>query len=230
MQTFKNEPTTAPSTKAKTLKRTLLAGSSTRLAGSKCRSSPLHEPGDPDATLVEQAHRQRHRNQGKNVGRRRDNGGEDENENDGVGSCARHELVGDQAETHQSQDDDRQFKRESEAEREPSGKGIVLLHCPRRRPAERLGVAKEKEDRFGQKPEVANEHAEKKKSEADKNGGQEKTLFHGGERRQHKLSDEIEEQRKRQNDSGVKGELKRNDDRIGDPQRTQRADLLIDAV
>src|SRR6202040_2480205 len=105
------------------------------------------------------------------------------------------------------------FKRESEAEREPSGKGIVLLHSPRRRPAERLGVAKEKEDRFRQKPKIANEHAEKKKSEADKNCGQEKTFFDGGERRQDKLSDEVEEQRKGQHDSSVKGEVKRNDDR-----------------
>src|SRR6202022_3982079 len=114
---------------------------------------------------------------------------EDENENDGVGTRSRHELVGDQAETHQSQDDDRQLKGESEPEREPCGEGIVLLHRPRRRPAERLGVAKEKEDRFRKKPEVANEHPEKKKSEADKNGGQEKTLFDGGERRQDKLGD-----------------------------------------
>ena len=69
------------------------------LGGISARGSALHEPGDPDAALVKQTHRQTHRDQCQDIGRRGDDGREDENEHDGVGPGAGHELIGDEPET-----------------------------------------------------------------------------------------------------------------------------------
>ena len=110
----------------------------------------LNEPGDPDAALVKQTERQRHCDHGENVGRRANDGGEDEQEHDRVRAGALHEFVTDEAEANQRQDHDRQLEGKAERECEASDERIIFLDGPRRRPAKRLGVAKEKQNRFGQ--------------------------------------------------------------------------------
>ena len=64
------------------------------LGGDPCCAA-LHEPRNPDAAFVKQTHRQAHRDQGKHIGRWRDNGRENKDEHDGIRSGARHEGVGD---------------------------------------------------------------------------------------------------------------------------------------
>ena len=82
----------------------------------------------------------------------------------GVGPRAGHESVSDKPEAHQRQHDYRQFKGQAEANRESRHERIVLLHRPGRRPAERLRVAKEKEDRLWQQPEIADQHADQEQA------------------------------------------------------------------
>jgi len=201
-----------------------------QLSGGRCRSTALHEPRNPDAAFVKQAHRKPHRDQSQNIRRGRDDGSENKDEHDRVGPRARHEFVGDQSEVHQRQNHHRQFKCETEADGESRHERVILLHRPSRRPAKRLGVAEEEEDGFGQQPEITNQHAEQKEREADEDGREKETLLHRGERGENKFCREIEKQRKRKNEAGVKCEMKRDDDRVRDAERPQRANLWIDIV
>src|SRR5205807_7867053 len=105
-----------------------------------------------------------------------------------------------------------------------------LLHCPGRRPTERFRIAKEKENRLWQQPEIANEHAAEKKRETDKDRRKQETFFHRRERGQNKFGQKIKEQRERENDPGIKCEVKRNHDRVRDAQGFKRADLRTDFV
>jgi hypothetical protein len=120
---------------------------------------PLGEPRDPDAALVEQAKRQRHRDHRENIRRRADDGGEDEEKDDRVRPGALHEFVADEAETNERQDHHWQLKGKAERERETGDERIIFLDRPGRRPAERLGVAKKEEDRFRQQPVIGGQHA-----------------------------------------------------------------------
>ncbi len=190
----------------------------------------IHEPGDPDAALVEKAQWQRHRDHREHVGRGADDGGEDKQEDDGVGAGARHEFVGDKAEAHERQDHDRQLEREAERDREAGDEGIIFLDRPGGNPAERLGVAKEKQNRFGQEPVIGSEHAGQEQAEADENSRQHQAFLHRGERRQDELRHEIKQERKRDDDAGVKGEPERDRERIGDGERAQGADARIDVA
>ena len=55
--------------------------------------------------------------------------------------------------------------------------------------------------------------------------GKEETLLDRGQRGQNELGEKIKEERERDHDPGIKGEMKRNRDRVGDPERAQGADL-----
>src|SRR5438034_3541385 len=118
--------------------------------GDGSKIAAFHEPGNPDAALVEQTHRQRHRDQCQNVRRRRDDGRQDKDQDDGIGPGACHESVGDQSKSNQRQNDHGQFERQAEPYGESCHERIILLHGPRGRPAERLGVTEEKENRLWQ--------------------------------------------------------------------------------
>src|ERR1041385_6393143 len=188
----------------------------------------LNEPRDPDAALVKQTKRQRHRDHGEHVRRRADDGGENEQEHDRVRPGALHEFVTDEAEANQGQDHNRQLEGETEGEGEASDERIIFLHSPRRRPPEVLGVAKEKQNRFRQEPVVRGQDAGEKESEADEDRGEQKTFFHRGERGQNKFREEIKQQRKRDDDAGIESESERDRERISDGESAQRADSRVD--
>src|SRR3954466_9451948 len=95
----------------------------------------LHKPCDPDAAFVKEAHRQTERDQGQDIRCRSDDGGEDENEDNGVGPGTSHKLVGNQPEPDEREHYNRQFERQSKAKDETGYKRIVLLHRPHRGPA-----------------------------------------------------------------------------------------------
>src|ERR1700748_1405840 len=152
MQTFKKEPTTAPSAKPNAAKMKWYSASELpmTLVERGALLFSLNEPSDPDAALVKQTERQRHRDHGENIRRGADDGGEDEEEHDRVRPGALHEFVTDEAEANEGEDHDRQFEGETERQRETSDERIIFLHGPGRGPAEVLRVAKEKQDRFRQ--------------------------------------------------------------------------------
>src|SRR2546423_115077 len=95
-------------------------------------------------------------------------------------------------------------------------------------PAQRLRVAEEKEDRFGQQPEVTTGHADQKKSEAHRDRGKHESFFDRGQRREDELREKIEEEREGEDDAGVEGEVERDRDRIGNAKGAKRADLAAD--
>ena len=135
-------------------------------SGKISRFSTFHQPGDPDAAFVKQRHWKRHRDESQQVRRRRNNSGEDKNEHDRIRAGAGHEFVSDETEINQSEDDHRQFKRQSETENEFRYERIILLHRPSRRPSQRLGVAEKEENRFRKQPEIADEYAQQKEAKA----------------------------------------------------------------
>src|SRR6266567_9195333 len=149
MQTFRNEPTAAPKIKANARKINSSMEWSTRSGGDRFRAAAFHEPRNPNAAFVEQTHGKSHCYQGQDVRRRRDNRRQDKDEHHGVRPGARHESVSDQSETHQGQNHDWQFESETKTDRESRRKRVILLHRPSGGPAERFGVAKEKENGFG---------------------------------------------------------------------------------
>ena len=59
------------------------------------RIAAFHQPGNPDAAFIEETHRQRQCDQSQDVGRRRDDGGQDKNQDDGVRPGAGHKSVSD---------------------------------------------------------------------------------------------------------------------------------------
>ena len=60
--------------------------------------------------------------------------------------------------------------------------------------------------------------------------GKEKTFLDRGQRRQDELGQEIKQEGKRNDDPGVKREVERDRDRIGDAERAQSPDLRADFV
>ena len=86
----------------------------------------------------------------------------------------------------------------------------------------------EKENRFREKPEITAGHAGQEEPEADEDRREKEPLLDRGQRRQNELREEIKEERKGEHDPGIKGEMKRDRDRVGDPERAQGADLAAD--
>src|SRR5438067_13441794 len=118
MQTLRDERTQAPSTSAITLKSRsyiitqlsvnfqvahALLDNAHAWAKLSCRARcpALHEPRDPDTAFVKKDHRQAHRDEGKHIWRRGDDGGENEDKHDGVRPGSRHEFVGEQSKAHE---------------------------------------------------------------------------------------------------------------------------------
>src|SRR5947207_12173655 len=130
------------------------------------RFSAFHHPRNPNAAFVKERHRQRHRDESQKIRGWRNDRGQNENEHDGIGSGAGHEFVSDQTEINQGEHNDRQLKGQTEAENKFGYERIILLHRPRWRPTQRLGVAKKEEDRFRKNPVIADQHAKQKKTEA----------------------------------------------------------------
>src|SRR6266513_1302307 len=186
--------------------------SMTPVGARSCRAGlpAFHEPGDPDAAFIEHNHRQTHSDQRENVRGGSNNGSENENEHDGVGPGAGHEFVSDQSEAHEHQHYDGQFKGQAKTESEARYKRIILLHCPGWSPTERLRVVKKEEDRFGQQPKIANKDAGKKKRKADADGREQDFLLHRRQRRKDKFGGKKQKQRKREDDTGIKSEVKGN--------------------
>src|SRR4051794_40849262 len=147
----------------------------------------FHEPCDPDAAFIKQHHRQTHSDKSNDVWCGRDDSGENENQDDGVGPRPRHEFIRDQPKANEYQYHHRQFKSESETKSETRDKRIVLLHRPSRRPPERLRIVKKEKNRFWEEPEVTNQHASYEKKEADGDRREQHFFLHHGERRENKF-------------------------------------------
>src|SRR3954469_17396068 len=119
MQTFRKEPTVAPRQNANAPKRKWYRASESPMTiESGAPFFSAHEPGDPDATLVKETHRQRHRDHREDVRGRADDRRKDEHEDDRVRPRPDHEFVGNQAETDERENRHRQLESDAEGDRE----------------------------------------------------------------------------------------------------------------
>src|SRR5437588_3384570 len=121
MQTWRNDPPVAPRPSTTTLTKNSYPATELPMALIDL-GAPLfsfHEPGDPDATFVEEAQRQRHREHREHIGRGADDDGEDKHQNDGVRPGPRHEFISNEAEADEREHRHRQFESQAERDREP---------------------------------------------------------------------------------------------------------------
>ena len=104
------------------------------------------------------------------------------------------------------------------------------MHRPGWRPSERFSITKKEKDGLREQPEIANDYAQQKKTEAANDRRKQKTFLDRSQRGKNKSRDKVEQQRKRDDDSGIKGEVKGDHDRVSNAERFERADLWIDIV
>ena len=170
---------------------------------------PAIEPGEPDADLVEQDHRQRHQQQREHVRcggqhRRRHEDGKN-----GIRAGVRHRLVGQQPEFHQHHHHHRQFEGQAEQQRELRGEGDVFADPPVVGNPEAAAPFIEEHQRARQHTVVGEQHAGEKQAEAHHHRRPHHLLLMRVQPGKNELQHEHQQQREREDDAGEERQLHR---------------------
>src|SRR5690606_36005074 len=104
------------------------------------RPPTVNEPRQPDARLIKEAERRCHGKEGHRIGSRRNDGCQNEQKRDGVGTRPVHQVKRNEAETDKRHHHNRQFKRQPEGQQHVGDEGKIIAHRPGRRAKEVLGV------------------------------------------------------------------------------------------
>lgn len=194
-------------------------------------SATINEPGHPNAGFVEQAHGRAEREEGHRIGRGGDDGGQAEDDDEGVGPGLAHEFCANKSEENESEHEHRQFSGEAENQRDLGGKGEVFVDGPHRLPAHRVCVLKKECQGVGKDPEIAGEHAADEQSEAGGESGEDEFFLLAIEGGEDETGEEIEEQGKGENDARIEGEGERDGDGVGDAERLEIGrEAFVDGV
>ena len=114
----------------------------------------LVEVGQPDADLVENIHGSCEEQEGGNIWSGRDDGRDDDNRENSVGSSAIHHAEAQNPEVDQGHDDYWKFKGETEDKDESGGKGDIITDAPVIRDAQSLTPVIEEVEDFRQDEKV----------------------------------------------------------------------------
>ena len=177
---------------------------------------PFHQPGNKNADFVEQVHRATHHRHRNRIGSGRQKCRGDKDQEKGVRPGAAEKRHGQNSEPNEHQDDDRQFERRAKPDAKLGNERKIVAHRPSGSPVQRLSVS-EKESKSGRQNEVVPENdPTEEKTEPDRDRRKHGLLFRRGERRENELTGKVNQERERDDDSSVEGQLERDRHRICD--------------